>query len=59
MDKFKKIAIKKQTMLPFIVAMVAALVMVVCVFLPYATATEERAEWIDNIPIPWNLKKWV
>ena len=48
MDKFKKEAIKKQTMLPFIIAMIGALVMVACVFLPYSTATEERAEWIDK-----------
>lgn len=48
--KERKAIIKQRTIFPFIVALVGALVMAACVFLPYSTATTERAEWIDNYP---------
>lgn len=50
MDKLTKKQINEKLLLPFIVTFVAALIMVSCVFLPYATATEERAERIDKYP---------
>lgn len=51
MDKKERDAIIKQkAILPFIVTLIGALVMVACVFLPYSTATEEQAEWIENYP---------
>lgn len=46
--KERKAIIKQKTIFPFIVTLVGALVMAACVFLPYSTATAERAEWIDN-----------
>lgn len=48
--KQRKAIIKQKTIFPFIVTLVGALVMAACVFLPYSTATAERAEWIDNYP---------
>ena len=48
--KERKAIIKQKTIFPFLVTLVAALVMAACVFLPYSTATTERAEWIDNYP---------
>lgn len=42
--------IKQQTKWPAVVAMIGAFLMVLCIFLPYSTATEERAEWIDKYP---------
>jgi hypothetical protein len=50
MNKVKKETIRKETLMPFVVALIGALMMAVCVFLPYSTATEERAEWIDKYP---------
>ena len=50
MDKNKKAILKQKTLLPCVIALVGAFVMLLCVFLPYATATAERAEWIDKFP---------
>ena len=50
MDKNKKAILKQKTLLPCVIALVGAFVMILCVFLPYATATAERAEWIDKFP---------
>lgn len=45
-----KKAMKKALKLPAIIALLATLLMVICVFLPYATVTEEKAEWCDTYP---------
>lgn len=50
MNKIDRNTIKKELLIPFIVTFAAALLMVCCVFLPYATATEHRAEIIDDYP---------
>lgn len=50
MEKIKKDAINQKMLLPFVMALIGALLMVLCVFLPYSAATEERAEWIDKYP---------
>ena len=50
MEKIKKDTIKKKTLIPVVVTLIGALLMVLCVFLPYSTATEERTEWIDKYP---------
>lgn len=50
MEKIQKDTIKQKTLLPFVIALVSALLMLLCVFLPYSAATEERAEWIDKYP---------
>lgn len=50
MDKTTKQRMNKELLIPFIVTFVAALLMVSCVFLPYATATEDYAERIDKYP---------
>lgn len=48
--KERKEAIKQQTWLPAIIALIGALLMIVSVFLPYSTAIGERREWLDKHP---------
>lgn len=48
--KERKEAIKQQTWLPAIIALIGALLIIVSVFLPYSTATGERREWLDKHP---------
>ena len=50
MDKMTKKQINKKLTIPFIIALVGAMMMTACVFLPYSTATEEQVEWIEKYP---------
>lgn len=51
MDKReRKSIIKQRTKWPTMVALLGAVLMVLCVFLPYSTVTDEREEWIDKHP---------
>lgn len=50
MDKITRKALHRHLLVPFIVTLVAALMMVLCVFLPYATATNDYAERLDKYP---------
>ena len=48
--KEKKAVIRQKTTLPFVVALLGAILMVVSLFLPYAVATGEYAEMIELYP---------
>lgn len=50
MDKITKQRINKDLLIPFIVTFVAALLMVSCILLPYAAATEDYTKRIDKYP---------
>ena len=50
MDKMTKKQINKKLTIPFIIALLGAMMMTACVFLPYSTATEEQVEWIEKYP---------
>lgn len=46
----KKPFINKKLLLPFIIALVGAVTIIVCLFLPYATATDAFVEALDASP---------
>lgn len=46
--KERKAIIRQKTKWSAIVALLGAIVMVLCVILPYATATEKQLEWIEG-----------
>ena len=50
MDKFTKKTLNKNLKLPFIVALIGVLVMIVGMFLPYMTAVGEMEEYIEKNP---------
>lgn len=50
MDKNAKNQIKKQLTTPALIALIAAVLMVLSVFLPYGVAIGDRAEWIEEHP---------
>lgn len=50
MDKITKQRINQTLLVPFIITFTAAILMVSCIFLPYAAATKDYAERIDKYP---------
>lgn len=50
MDKIAKKTLNEKLKLPFIVALIGVLILVVGLFLPYITAAGEMAEYIENNP---------
>lgn len=50
MDKITKQAINKKLLIPMIVTLVATLLMISCLFLPYATAVGDYAEALNQYP---------
>lgn len=50
MDKLTRKMINHELTVPFIITLIATLMMIVCVFLPYATATGKRAEQLEKHP---------
>ena len=50
MDKITRKNLNNWLRIPFIVTLVAALIMVLCVFLPYASAKKDYAERLDEHP---------
>lgn len=50
MDKITKQKINQTLRVPFLIAFAAAALMVSCLFLPYATATEDYAKRVDKYP---------
>ena len=50
MDKIAKKTLNKKLKLPFIVALIGVLVLVIGMFLPYMTAVGELAEYIEKYP---------
>ncbi len=50
MDKNIKNRIKKQLTVPAMIALIATVLMITSVFLPYGVAIDERAEWIEEHP---------
>ena len=50
MDQTTKHNLNRQLRQPVYAILAAALVMLLCVFLPYGTATGERRDWIDAHP---------
>ena len=50
MDKITKQAINKMLLIPMIVTLVATLLMISCLFLPYATAVGDYAEALNQYP---------
>ena len=50
MDKITKQTLNKKLTVPFVVALVGVLVVVIALFLPYMTAVGEMAEYIEKFP---------
>ena len=50
MDKIAKQAINKKLLIPLIITLVATLLMISCLFLPYATAVGDYAEALNQYP---------
>ena len=50
MDQTTKHTLNRQLRQPVYAILTAALVLLLCVFLPYGTATGERRDWIDTHP---------
>ena len=50
MDKMAKQTLNKRLTVPFFVALLAVLLIIVTLFLPYMTAVGEMAEYIENNP---------
>ena len=50
MDKIAKKTLNKKLVLPFIVALIGVLILVIGMFLPYITAVGEMGEYIEKYP---------
>lgn len=50
MSKDEKKRLRKALTIPAVVICLASIALISMVFLPYATANEEHAEWIESIP---------
>ena len=50
MDKITKQAVNKKLLIPMIITLMATLLMISCLFLPYATAVGDYAEALDQYP---------
>ncbi len=46
----KKLFVDKKLLIPFVIAILGALIIIVSLFLPYASATDVRMEEINNTP---------